>query len=121
VGIVTPGRPAVHRPGRRRFLAAADGGGRTRSELQRELESRFRPLRPASTPRLVLAAIFGPLLWALCILVAVFLVHPTDEILVGVLVAAASLVAAMLVLLALRRARVHEEREHEKGEHVDGA
>ncbi|HEX3736003.1 MAG TPA: hypothetical protein VHV53_00535 [Solirubrobacterales bacterium] len=98
-------RPPSRRPRDRR-------PGLTRGELQQELESRFRPLRPASTPRLILAAIFGPLLWVLCVLVAVFLVEPTDEILTGALVAAVSLVVAVFILLALRRARIREEREH---------
>ncbi|MBS1676045.1 MAG: hypothetical protein JST08_01545 [Actinobacteria bacterium] len=89
-----------------------DGRGLTKGELRRELESRFRPLRPASTTRLILAGILGPLLWVVCVLFAVFLVQPTDEILTGALVATASLILAMLVLLVLRRGRIREEKEY---------
>jgi hypothetical protein len=85
---------------------------RRRRELRDELESRFQPLRPASLPRLILAAIFGPLVWALCILVAVLWVKPTDEILLGVLVAVLAFLIAVIVLLLLRRGRVREERNH---------
>jgi hypothetical protein len=117
-----PERRAVHLPRRGRVVREVGGRGLTRAELQQELESRFRPRRPASTARLVLAAIFGPLLWALCVLVAVVLVQPTGEILTGALVAAVSLLAAAAVLLLLRRGRIEEEREHrEEGRRVDPA
>lgn len=110
-----PERRTVRLPRRGRLVRDADGRDLTRAELQRELESRFRPKRPASTVRLVLAAIFGPLLWALCILVAAVLVHPTHEIVTGALVTVVCLLAAAAILLVLRRARVREEREYEEG------
>jgi hypothetical protein len=81
-------------------------------ELRGELESRFRPMRPASAPRLILAAIFGPLVWVVCVLFAVLLVRPTDEVLIGTVVAAVAFLLAAAVLLALRRGRIHEERDH---------
>lgn len=83
----------------------------TRQELRQELEDRFRPLRPANTARLILAGIFGPLLWVLCILFAVFLVQPTQEIVFGAIVTALSFVAAGIILLLVHRARRREERE----------
>jgi hypothetical protein len=82
----------------------------TRQELRHELEQRFRPLRPASKTRLLLAAFFGPLLWTACVLLAVFVVQPTHEILLGALVSVACLVSAAVVLLLMRRGRVKEER-----------
>ena len=81
----------------------------TRRELRDELESRFRPLRPANAPRLILAGVFGPLVWILCILFAALVVQPSDEILLGTLVAVVSLAIAASVLLLLRRGRVREE------------
>lgn len=68
-------------------------------------------MRPASTPRLVLAAIFGPLLWVLCVLFAVFLVESGEDVLIGTVVAAVSLVLAVIILLLLRRGRIKEEEE----------
>lgn len=69
-------------------------------------------MRPASLPRLILAGIFGPLLWVLCVAFAVFIVEPTDEVLFGALVAVIAFLLAAIVLLALRRGRIHEEREY---------
>jgi hypothetical protein len=81
-----------------------------RRELAAELEARFRPLRPASTPRLVLAAIFGPVVWAICILLAVLLVEPTREVVLGGLIAGVCFVAAGFVLSVLRWGRLREQR-----------
>jgi hypothetical protein len=83
-----------------------------RRELAAELESRFRPLRPASTPRLALAVVFGPVAWALCISFAVLFVEPTREIVVGAIVAGISFAASALVLSLLRWGRMREERAH---------
>lgn len=84
----------------------------TRHELRLELETRFRPLRPASTPRLILAGVFGPLAWAICVLLAVFLVHPTHEIVEGALVTVAAFLLAGAILTLLRWGRIREERRH---------
>lgn len=91
-----------------------DGQLLTRNELRDELESRFRPLRPASTPKLILAAIFGPIVWAVCVLLAVVLIHPTQQVVEGALVALFSLIFAGTVLLLLRRGRIHEERRYDE-------
>jgi hypothetical protein len=75
------------------------------------LESEFRPMRPASLPRLILAAILGPLVWIVCILLAVLLVQPKAEILFGALIAAVAFLLAAIVLLLVRRGRIREERD----------
>lgn len=106
------GRNKGRRTDRREVVHELGGRRLTTGELKEELESRFRPLRPASTPRLVLAAIFGPLLWVVCVLVAVFLVQPTHEILTGALVTVVSLLLAAAILLMLRRGRTREEEEY---------
>lgn len=77
-----------------------------------ELEARFRPLRPASRTRLILASILGPLAWVLAVLLAALLVQATFQIELGGLVTAVSLTVAAAVLVLLRRGREKEERDY---------
>jgi hypothetical protein len=107
------GRTEHRREEVRGVLHGLDGRlrARRRRELQDELESRFRPMRPASLPRLILAAIFGPLAWLACVLLAVALVQPGHQVLLGALVAAAAFLFGVIVLLLLRRGRTREERD----------
>jgi drug/metabolite transporter (DMT)-like permease len=95
-----------------KLLHDFEGRSVTRRELRRGLEARFQPLRPARSWRLLLAGIFGPLVWVACILFAILLIKPTDEVLLGALITVASLIFATTVLLMLRRGRIHEERDY---------
>jgi hypothetical protein len=78
-------------------------------------EERFRPLRPASTARLVLAFVFGPLLWLLALAVASWLIERTDAIEIGLALALGSVVLAFCVLGLLRLGRQREERRYDAG------
>lgn len=75
-----------------------------------ELEARFRPLRPAATPKLILAAVLGPLAWMLAFALASVLVSFSAAIVLGFLITLASLLIAAVVLVVLRRGRDNEER-----------
>ncbi|MBV9366462.1 MAG: hypothetical protein JO286_14870 [Solirubrobacterales bacterium] len=77
-----------------------------------ELEARFKPMRPASRPRLVLASLLGPVAWVLAFLLVSVLINFTIEIELGLLVTVASLVVAALVLALLRHGRDSEERRY---------
>lgn len=72
-------------------------------------EDRFRPLRPASRPRLIAAIVLGPVAWALALGIAAWLIEHTDAIALGLLAALASFVISAIVLGLLRRARLREE------------
>jgi hypothetical protein len=77
-----------------------------------ELEARFKPLRPASHKRLVLAAVFGPFTWALAFALVSVLVSSARAIVIGLLITVASLVMGAGVLVVLRRGRDSEERRY---------
>jgi hypothetical protein len=72
----------------------------------------FRPLRPASRPKLIAAFVLGPILWVIALLVASWLLDRTNAIELGLLVTAASFVAAAVVLSLLRLGRLREERRY---------
>jgi O-antigen/teichoic acid export membrane protein len=78
-------------------------------------ETRFRPTRPASRPKLIAAIVIGPVLWVVALVVAAWLVKHRDAIEYALVVAAASFVVALLVLWLLRRARLREERRYAAG------
>lgn len=75
-----------------------------------ELEARFKPLRPAQRPRLILAAVFGPLAWLVALAIVSVLISFSRAIVLGFLVTLASLLIAAIVLVVLRRRRDSEER-----------
>ena len=75
-------------------------------------EDRFRPLRPASRARLILAIILGPALWAVALAYVAVIVKYTDAIALGLIVAAASFVISAIVLILIRQERVREERRY---------
>ena len=75
-------------------------------------EDPFRPLRPASGPKLIAALVFGPILWVVALLLASWLLDRTDAIELGLLIAAASFVFAAVVLSLLRLGRRREERRY---------
>jgi hypothetical protein len=73
---------------------------------------RFRPLRPASGVRLVLAFTIGPLVWLLALVVVAIVFRRTNAIGLGILVAIAAFGIAMAVLGALYAGRRREERRY---------
>jgi hypothetical protein len=76
------------------------------------VEDTFRPLRPASRPRLIAAFVLGPLVWALALAIGAWLIEYTDAIELGLLVALASFVISAIVLSLLRLGRLREERRY---------
>jgi hypothetical protein len=72
----------------------------------------FRPLRPASRPRLILAIVFGPVAWLVALDVACVLLARTDAIEAGLAISLASFVVAAIVLGLLRVGRAREERRY---------
>lgn len=75
-------------------------------------EDMFRPLRPASRARLILAIILGPVLWAVALAYIAVIVKYTDAIALGLIVAGASFVISAIVLILIRQGRVREERRY---------
>ena len=72
----------------------------------------FRPLRPASGPKLIAALVLGPILWVVALMVASWLLDRTNAIELGLLITAASFVFAAVVLSLLRLGRRREERRY---------
>jgi hypothetical protein len=72
----------------------------------------FRPLRPASGPKLIAAIVLGPMLWVVALLVASWLLDRTNAIELGLLVTAASCIFAAVVLSLLLLGRRREERRY---------
>ena len=75
-------------------------------------EDPFRPLRPASGPKLIAALVLGPILWLVVLLVASWLLDRTNAIELGLLITAASFAFAAVVLSLLRLGRRREERRY---------
>jgi MFS superfamily sulfate permease-like transporter len=75
-------------------------------------ENRFRPLRPASRTKLILAIVLGTVLWAVALAVVAVIVKYTDAIAVGLLVALASFVVSAIMLSLLRQGRLRQERRY---------
>lgn len=75
-------------------------------------EDPFRPLRPVSRARLILAIILGPVLWAVALAYIAVIVKYTDAIALGLIVAGASFVISAIVLILIRQGRVREERRY---------
>jgi hypothetical protein len=77
-----------------------------------EVDDRFRPMRAASGPRLMAAMVLGPFLWVVGLVIVAVLVHRTDAIELGVLIAVASMLVAVPILIVLRLGRQREERRY---------
>jgi hypothetical protein len=75
-------------------------------------EDPFRPLRPASRPKLIAALVLGPILWLVALLVASWLLGHTNAIELGLLVTAAAFLFAAVMLSLLRLGRLREERRY---------
>jgi hypothetical protein len=74
----------------------------------------FRPLRPATGTKLVLAAVIGPIAWVIAWVVAAWLIYRNDLIEFGLLVTAGSFLFAVPVLSLLAWGRTREERRFEQ-------
>ena len=75
-------------------------------------EEPFRPLQPASGPKLIAALVLGPILWVVALLLASWLLDRTNAIELGLLVTGASFLFATVALSLLRLARLREERRY---------
>ncbi len=77
-----------------------------------QVDDRFRPMRTASGPRLIAAIVLGPLLWVVGLAIVALLVHRSDAIELGVLIAVGSILVAVPILLVARLGRRREERRY---------
>jgi drug/metabolite transporter (DMT)-like permease len=84
---------------------------RERGDAEQEL---FRPLRPATGVKLVLAAVIGLFAWVIAWLVAAWLISRQDAIEYGLLVTVGSFLFAFPVLGLLAWGRTREERRFEQ-------
>jgi len=79
-------------------------------ENARAFDQPFRPMRPASGPKLVAALVLGPIMWLVALLVASWLLDRTNAIELGLLFTAAAFLFAAVLLSLLRLGRIREER-----------
>ncbi len=77
-----------------------------------QVDDRFRPMRTASGLRLVAAIVLGPLLWVVGLVIIAVLVHKSDAIELGVLIAVGSILVAVPILIVVRLGRRREERRY---------
>jgi membrane protein DedA with SNARE-associated domain len=77
-----------------------------------QVDDRFRPMRTASGLRLIAAIALGPLLWVAGLVIVAVLVHKSNAIEFGVLIAVGSILVAVPILIILRLARRREERRY---------
>jgi hypothetical protein len=82
------------------------------AEDAQQPSSRFRPLRPASGPRLILAFLLGPVLWMVAVVFGAWILEHTDAIEIGLLITAVAFVVALLVMSMLWVGRRREERRY---------
>ena len=75
----------------------------------------FEPLRPASRGRLILGLILGPVLWLGAIILVGEVLHYTDAIGLGLLLAGVSFLVSMVLLVSIRSIRIRSERRHAAG------
>jgi hypothetical protein len=73
---------------------------------------RFRPLRPASKPKLILALVLGPLLWFAAFVVVAIVVVQTYAVELGMLITAGAFAVSFVTLILLRWTREREERRY---------
>ena len=76
------------------------------------MDDRFRPMRRASGPRLIAAIVLGLFLWVVGLVIVALLVHKSDAIELGVLIAVGSILVAVPILIVLRLGRRREERRY---------
>ncbi len=77
-----------------------------------QVDDRFRPMRTASGLRLIAAIVLGPFLWVVGLVIVAALVHKSDAIEFGVLIALGSILVAGPILILVRLGRRREERRY---------
>jgi hypothetical protein len=77
--------------------------------------SQFDPLRPPSRRRQLWLLIAGPVVWVVALEVVAVVMHRTNLIGIGLVIAAASFLLGVLLLIPSRRRRLREEREGAPG------
>jgi hypothetical protein len=77
-----------------------------------QVDDRFRPMRTASGARLIAAVVLGPFLWVVALVIVAVLVHKTNAIELGVLIAVGSILVAVPFLILFRLDRRREERRY---------
>ncbi len=77
-----------------------------------QVDDRFRPMRPASGPRLAAAIVIGLFLWVVGLVIVAVLVRRSDAIELGILIAVGSILVAVPILIVLRLGRRREERRY---------
>lgn len=75
-----------------------------------ESPSSFDPLQRATSTRLRVLWLLGPVLWLVALVVVVIFVRRTDVLRWALLAVVLSLLLAFAVLITMRRARVREEQ-----------
>jgi membrane protein DedA with SNARE-associated domain len=81
-------------------------------ERATNVDDRFRPTRTASGPSLIAAIVIGPFLWVAGLVIVAVLVHKSDAIELGVLIAVGSILVAVPILIVVRLGRRREERRY---------
>ena len=76
------------------------------------VDDRFRPMRTASGLTLIAAIAFGPFLWVVGLVIVAVLVHKSNAIELGVLIALGSILVAVPILIVVRLGRRREERRY---------
>jgi hypothetical protein len=76
------------------------------------VDDRFRPTRTASGLRLIAAIVIGPFLWVAGLAIVAVLVHKSDAIEFGLLIAVGSILVAVPILIVVRLGRRREERRY---------
>ncbi len=123
-----PARGVRHaRPAAARGVPARAAGRRGRYPLSAGVASKgvsderhpsvpaFEPLTRARRWRLVLGAAIGSVLWLVTLIVGAIVLHRTEAIELGLLIAGVSFAAALLVVSVLRALRRREERRYADG------
>lgn len=77
-----------------------------------QVDDRFQPMRRASGPRLTAAIVIGLFLWVVGLVIVALLVHKSDAIELGVLIAVGSILVALPILIVLRLGRRREEHRY---------
>jgi uncharacterized membrane protein len=77
-----------------------------------QVDDRFRPMRAASGLRLIAAIVLGPFLWVVGLVIVAVLVHRSNAIELGVLIAVGSILVAVPILIVVRLGRRREERRY---------
>lgn len=77
-----------------------------------QVDDRFRPMRTASGLRLIAVIVLGPFLWVVGLVIVAVLVHKSNAIELGVLIALGSILVAVPILIVVRLGRRREEHRY---------